>query len=142
MQPGLFPSGPRPAQSIIHAESYDTSHGITIQPPGIGSCDNGDWARYASVDFGTGQTYFNASLAVIPPYNGQKIEVHIDGLTGPIIGTLTTTSTGTWSNFTVESTAITNVTGIHDVYLVFRGRYGICNLNWFDFGTAPGGKPK
>ncbi|MDB5171435.1 MAG: hypothetical protein JWN51_208, partial [Phycisphaerales bacterium] len=42
--------------------------------------------------------------------------------------------TGSWTTFKPQQTTVSGVTGIHDLYLVFRGGYGVCNLDWFKFG--------
>jgi len=134
-QPSPIPLPPRttPATSTIDATNYAASHGIGSSYGGIGYLDNGDWAEYQNIDFGAGVSSVQFDLAVPSQYAGQKIQLRIDGLTGPIIGTLLTTSSGSWSTFTVQATAVTRVTGIHTLYLVFVGSYGIGNIEWFKF---------
>lgn len=87
-------------------------------------------------------------LQVVPPggepiawYNsapqggsaGGDIEIHIDAIDGPLIGTCPITATGSWSTYADFSTALTPITGVHDIYLVFRttGEHAyVGNLNW------------
>ena len=75
-------------------------------------------------------------MAVSAQYANQQIQVRVDGLTGPLLGVLRPASTGSWDNFVAESTAIQSVTGVHTVYLVCAGTYGVANLDWFTFLTG------
>jgi hypothetical protein len=87
---------------------------------------------YLAVNLGIGDNLFTANLAVPAAYAGQNIEIHLDSPTGTLVGVLTTTSTGSFTNFASESTSVnTAAIGVHDLYLVFRGASGVCNLNWF-----------
>jgi hypothetical protein len=120
---------------VTQAESYDETSGAGIVSDGnVGFLDDGDWVRYCGMDFGTGgATKFTTRMAVPAASAGQRIEVRLDGVGGALIGTLTTTSTGSWSTYANESTAVTPTTGVHDVYLVMRGGSGIGNLDTIQF---------
>ncbi|MDB5331342.1 MAG: secreted sugar hydrolase [Phycisphaerales bacterium] len=124
----------RDARSVIQAESLNAGQGVAVQSPGLGQLDNGDWAKYASVNFGTGITTFTANLAVLDKYAGKFIDIRLDSPGGKLIGTLTAAGTGAWTTFKPEQTTVSGVTGVHDLYLVFRGGFGVCNLDWFKFG--------
>lgn len=104
-------------------------------PTAAGYCSNGDWIQYASLDFGAGLNQCSLSVAVTDKYAGQTLELHLDSLTGPLIGTLKPVSTGGWYNFVVQKCGITGATGVHDLYLVFKGTTGICNLKSFQFSA-------
>lgn len=124
------------AYSIIQAESYDSMSGIVNYGTTIGSCDLNDWVCYKGVDFGINGAYkFEANLAVPADYAGQQIEVRLDSTSGTLAGTLTTQSTGSWTTFVTQSTGITGASGVHDVYLVFKGSIGtgVCSLDWVRF---------
>src|SRR5581483_8240266 len=92
---------------------------------GVGSADNGDWVKYPNVDFGSGVSSFIANVASAPQFAGGNLDVRLDSLTGPLIASLTITSTGSWSTFAAETINTLAASGIHDLYLVFRGGYGV-----------------
>ena len=58
-------------------------------------------------------------LSGIDVYKRQ--ELHLDSADGPLIGTLSIDNTGGEYIFKILSTDITNATGIHDLYMVFKG---------------------
>jgi hypothetical protein len=100
----------------------------------VGSLDNGDWVRFDDVNFGTaGFTKFTANLTLPDRTEGGQIEIRVGGTAGKLLGTLTTDGTGGWSNFETQSTGISKVTGVQDVYLVFRGRSGVAVLDSVSF---------
>lgn len=132
----LTSSSAPPAPLTVQAESYSSSSGVSVMSGGtgsyVGSFDRGDWFAFGSVDFGAGRSTFTASLAVNTPYAGQQFEIRLGSTTGTLIGTVTVASTGGWSTFASQSTAITTTTGVHDVYLVGGGSgTGIGNLDYF-----------
>lgn len=105
-------------------------------PTGVGYCNNGEWIKYASIDFGTGATMFGASVAVLAAWAGQTMEIHIDSITGPLIGSLVPQATSTWYNYMPQLAKISGASGVHDVYFVFKGPTGgICNIKAFTFGV-------
>src|SRR5262249_6589262 len=113
----------RSALGTIQAENFESQSGGISSGPVIGTLDNGKWVEYRDVDFGGGGAdQFNVSIAVPDDYAGQRIEVHLDGVAGQLVGTMTVASTGSWTAQVRQSIAITPTTGLHDVYLVFRGR--------------------
>jgi hypothetical protein len=62
------------------------------------------------------------------------IEIHIDGPTGFLLGTLSVKSTGGLEIWRTPSVAVNKATGIHDVYFVFKGGQGhLFNFNWWKF---------
>jgi hypothetical protein len=125
------------AGSTIAALSHSSSSRIGSYNGAIADTENGGYAAYSNVDFGTGTyTQFQASIAVGAGYAGQKIVLHLDGPSGTVIGTLTTASTGTWTNYVVQSASISKVTGVHTLYLDFVGTSGIANVQSFKFATG------
>lgn len=85
------------------------------------------------MDFGAGVTGFRAHAAVPFAYAGKQIEVRLDGVSGPLLGTLTVAGTGDWGNPVAQDTKVSGTTGVHDLYLAFRGGYGVGNLDWITF---------
>jgi hypothetical protein len=121
------------ATSMIQAESYTAMQGIAAKYAGIGYTDNGDWLQYKGVNFGSGVTAVQMNLAVAALYAGQKIEVRIDSVSGPLIGTIRPQATAGWSDYTTQTASVANTTGVHDLYFVFVGTGGIANVDWFKF---------
>lgn len=98
---------------------------------GLGYIDGGDWIEYDQVNFGTGVTSFTADVA--GTYAGGSIQLRLDSVSGPLIGTLKFTATGAWNNYTPESTTVSGASGVHKLYLVFEGGTSVCNLKSFTF---------
>ncbi|MEI8287951.1 MAG: carbohydrate-binding protein [Verrucomicrobiota bacterium] len=123
------------AFAIIQAELLDAQSGLTVGS-GIGSCDNNDWAKYANVDFGAGATNGTASVAVPALYAGQKVEFRLDSTAGSVIGVLIVADTGSFGTYSNQVFTVTNATGVHDLYLVFKGGSGVCNMDYFYFNAV------
>jgi hypothetical protein len=123
-----------PPVAYIEGESYTSSRGVTIEGSYLASLDNGDWAGYDQVDFGTGATVFEARVAVDPQFANQKLEIRLDSPTGAKIGEMIMQSTGSFSDFVLQRTTLTQpVAGVHKVYLVAVGTYGVGNVDKFRF---------
>lgn len=121
------------ATSIIQAENWSKESGVKSDNfAGLGYADGGDWAEYAKIDFGKGVTTLKANISALAGQAG-SIELHLDSPTGALVGTLKASPTGAWNHYTQQSTKITGATGVHDVYLVFKGGKGVANVDWFTF---------
>ncbi len=93
---------------------------------------NGDWAAYKYVDFGSGVTSFQAQAASLA-YGG-TIEVHLDSSDGPLVGTCEVERTGAWQKWQTFTCPVNGAQGAHALYLVFYGRPGrLFNLSSFSF---------
>ena len=130
------------ATDWIEAEKYTAQNGTEMigsdgEPGGnqaVGYTDEGDYLKYEKVNFGsTTLRGFAAKLAVEGEYAGQQIEVRLDTLSGTVLGILTVGATSGWGSFTEQGMAIGEASGIHDLYLVFRGGSGIGNIDMFQF---------
>ncbi|MDR9855176.1 glycoside hydrolase family 43 protein [Paenibacillus sp. VCA1] len=79
---------------------------------------HGDWTAVSGVDFGAGASAFAAS--VLCTNDGGVIELRLDSPDGLRIGSLQVPSTGgQWSEMT---TPVSGAEGVHDLYLVFKGK--------------------
>ncbi len=148
---GTFPtikmskSGPL---AIGHLNPYQQTEAATIcweqgvktKPRGgdmpgvyVTANDNGGYIKVVSVDFGDkGATKFDASVAAAA--DGSTIELRLDSLSAEVIGTLKVAPTGTLDNWQTQSTSVTGLKGIHDVYLKFTGGSGpLMNFDWWKF---------
>ncbi|WP_436669351.1 glycoside hydrolase family 43 protein [Paenibacillus kandeliae] len=131
----------------VEAETIGWQAGITTEPSqatggpynnlDVTNINNGDWIAVGRADFGSaGAKTFKANVAST---SGGKIEVRLDSVSGPLVGTLQVPSTGGVQTWKEVQTTISNATGIHNVYLVFTGGSGnLFNLDSWQFGSTAG----
>ena len=124
------------ATSTINGLSYTAAQGVAPSFGALGYLDGGDWVEYGQINFQSGVSAVTIDLAVTAAYAGQQIQLRVDSLTGPVIGTITTKATTAWNDFEQQTAAVTDVTGVHNLFLVGVGWYGICNYSWFTFTPA------
>jgi glucosylceramidase len=138
-----------PATDTTQAESFSGQSGVTTETCSEGGQDvtsiqAGDNIYFTNVDFGaSGIQCFEARVASYG--NGGFIELRLDSQTGTLIGTCEILPpTGGWQTWTNKACAVTGATGVHTLYLVFRGGAGVYtftnnlfNLNWFKFHGTP-----
>lgn len=116
----------------VEAENIGWSGGVStekITEPGsmvssinlaVKSINNADWTAVSQVDFGdTGASVFKANVA--SGSNGGAIELRLDSADGALIGTLPISNTGGDDSWQTETTSISGATGVHDLYMVYRG---------------------
>jgi len=103
----------------------------------VTSINNGDYIKLRSVDFGAGATSFDARVA--SDGNGGNIELHLDSLTGTVIGTCAVSGTGGAQTWTTKTCSVNSASGLHDLFLKFTGSGtgNLFNFNWWRFG-GPG----
>jgi hypothetical protein len=134
------------ANQAIDAVNYSSQSGGINEYSGgstgefLGNIDGGKWFEYNAVDFGTGENSITLNLSSDPAYAGQQFAIRLDSLTGPEIGVVTVSSTGSFTTFANQSAAITPTSGIHNLYFLGLGTgYGIMGLDWFDFSNSGSG---
>jgi hypothetical protein len=121
------------------AETMAWGSGIETEPSSeggmnIGWIDNGDWIKVRGVAFGTGAAAFNARVASAT--SGGNIELRLDSVNGPPVGTCNAPGSGGWQTWTTVSCAVNGATGTRDLYLRFTGGF---NVNWWQFSSGGGG---
>ncbi len=131
------------------AEDYTDESGTVVEASSddgggdqLGYLNHGDWASYSNIDFGSDPG------ATIPFYsrvsskdNGGDIELRLDSVGGPLMGTVNVPAFGSWTSYETVSIPVTGVSGVHTLYLVFTGGGGyLLNLNWFSW-TPPSPLP-
>ncbi len=98
----------------------------------IGFIQNGDYVKVSGVDFGEGAGSFTASVASAG--NGGKIEIHLDSVSGPVVGTCNVPATGGWQTWTEVSCDVSGADGKHDVFFKFSGGESyLFNVDWWQF---------
>lgn len=125
---GAAPAGNLNPYERVEAETIAWESGIETEPVNqdgmaVHDIDDGDYIRVMNVDFGAeGAGTFSASvLCDTKPraWKGGAIELHLDRLDGPLIGTLPVSYTrGEWKT---ETTNVRGAQGVHDLFLVFKG---------------------
>ncbi|MGA9672646.1 MAG: carbohydrate-binding protein, partial [Terracidiphilus sp.] len=91
----------------------------------------GAYTVYKNVDFGVSVS--GVSVRAASGGNGGTAEFHLDGVDGPLVATATLPVTGGWQTWETVAANATGASGIHDVYVVFKGTGSIANVNWFEF---------
>ena len=97
----------------------------------VGWIDNGDWLRYANLDFSKGTE--SMELRIASPFDNAKLQIRLDSLDGQLIGTIDIPNTGGWQNWKTVKSKISPISDIHDIYLVAESTTGGININWFSF---------
>jgi beta-xylosidase len=96
--------------------------------------DNGDYIKIRNVDFKKGARSFQAGVASAS--GGATIEIRIGSPDGKLIGTCFVNSTGAMQQWGISSCKLEKTTGIHDVFLVFRGNTtNLFHFDWWKFST-------
>jgi hypothetical protein len=117
----------------LQAEKFDSGKGVKRAASNIGSLDSGDWIKFDDVNFGDGVTQLELRLALPGRAAGKKIEVRVGGVTGSLLGTITTTGTGAWNVYKTQKKGINKVSGVKDLYLVFKGGDGVAVIDSLKF---------
>jgi glucosylceramidase len=125
----------------IQASSFNSVFGLQTEPTtdlwggyDVGYANTGDYAVYRNVNFAAGFTNVNARIASAG--SGGTLEFRLDSPTGTLIGVATLPVTGGWQTWQTVSGSVSNVSGLHNLYIVFKGGSGVGNLNWFQFSGA------
>lgn len=134
--PSPVPVTERSAFSKLEAEDFNEIKSSTIQKvgaaeggSGLGYISNGDYVAYKKTNFGSGATTFKA---LVTTTTDTSIELRINSPTGILLGTLPVKSTGGFNAYEEQTCSINKISGINDLYLVFKGAV---NIDWFLFGS-------
>ncbi len=125
----------------VEAETMAGQSGIEPEPGSEGGMNltavsNNDWTLVRGVNFGTTATGFSARVAGT---TGGAIELRLDSLAGPLIGTCSVPSTGGPQSWTTVTCPVNTLTaqGVRDLYLKFTGTGdGLFNANWWQFASS------
>jgi hypothetical protein len=124
-------------------QPYDWAPGVTTAggaQTGVYVTRTGDrsYIKVAGVDFGkAGASSFVASVANAQP--GSKIELRVDRVDGPIIGTLQLDEAALGKEWREVSAPVSGATGKRDLYLLFKGggEPSLVDMDYWRFTRAP-----
>jgi len=121
---------PRDLTRTTRAENFDDYSGIRmvdeirVRGNAVGAPPNGGWIVFRSADFRGGAARFLADVS----NEGAKtvrLELRLDRPNGPLAGTVSAAPTGSRYEYAEAECPARLPSGIHDLYLVFRGRMRI-----------------
>ena len=135
----------------IEAENYSAYNGVSTETnaalsggKNIGSCKNGYWVKFAGHVFSQYDIRFDIAGACKTQTGSPTVgtlagtvEIRIDAVAGTLIGTanVNATSTANWTTYQIVSAAISQTTGTHDLYFVFKpvsGNNYVGNFDYFE----------
>ena len=136
---GVKPVGLFDPYRRIEAETMAFSRGLkTEQNDMVGvyvsDIHNDDYIKLQSVNFGD-KTPRTFKVKVASGLRGGQIELHIDSVGGKMFGRIAVPGTGGWEEWKELTTDLTSVvSGVHDMYIVFKGRKGpkLMNFDWWE----------
>jgi hypothetical protein len=119
----------------VEAETMAWSEGVKSDKNNktgvfITQIDNNDFIEVRAVNFEKAAKSFQISAASVA---GGKIEIHLDNKEGELIGTCDIKNTGNLDVWKVFKSKVKKVTGLHTVFLVFKGNEKMFNLDWWKF---------
>jgi arabinoxylan arabinofuranohydrolase len=135
--------GPSPIENLnpfvqTEAETIAFSSGLKTEVCSEGgmnvtSINSGDYIKVRSVDFRTGAVSLAARVASAA--SGGSIEIHLDSLTGTLIGTCAIAGTGGAQTWATKTCDVGGATGIHDLFFKFTGSGAaeLFKFNWWKF---------
>lgn len=99
----------------------------------VTAISNGDYIKVKNVDFGQGIESFEARVSSAA--SSAKIELHLDSLTGTLLGTCDVSGATSWAT---KTCAVTGASSKHDLFLKFIGGSGdLFKFNWWKFTGSP-----
>lgn len=137
----------RDAYSTIEAEDMDYTKGLisenssgTSGGRSLGGVKDGHYTAYYNVDFGsTGASKLKLRYSRETEESGVSgtAEFRLGSTTGPLIAMATLENTGSWSDWREITVDTARVTGVQNVYVVFKATTNhVCNFDYFTFEKA------
>jgi hypothetical protein len=133
------------AASRIQAESYATMNGVAIENTSdvdggqnIGWVSNGDWIGFNNVDFHTGMNMFTIRVASGAGAGiSGLVELHLDDIGSAPVAKFSVANTGGWQTWRTLAMPVSDISGVHSVYLTFSSGQAqdFVNVNWFTFSN-------
>ena len=124
---------------FLDAENNDIQYGTNINNDQLINNDNKDWIAYKHIDFNMYSIDACKIQYAVPCENAwQEVQIRLDNKMGRMIGKFTPLATESWNKFNIDSIPIEKTTGIHDVYIRFKGSYGVGTFDWFSLYNSEG----
>lgn len=138
------------ATADISADCYLESNGtITADTTGdpspagvdgnqLSELADGDYLEYPDVNFGSGANHFTARVASgVASGSSGGVEVVLDNPDNKPVAGFSVGNTGGWSSWQDIGATMTEVTGVHNVYIVFTsgGPDPYVSLHYFNFAS-------
>jgi len=98
----------------------------------VTSVNNGDYIKVQGLDFSGGASSVDVSIASL---HGGKIEIHIDKINGPLLGVVNVTTSAEGDIWRTIHIPVKKISGVHDLYFVFRGEKELFNFDWWQFNA-------
>ena len=122
---------------MMEAENADDLTKVTVKdcPEGgkmVTDIGLNDYIKFDRVNFGNGDDLFEARVASSANAGG-TIELRIDSIDGPLVGSLSVPDTGALDKYQTVKTSVKGASGNHDLYLKFTGggsSESMFDLNW------------
>jgi hypothetical protein len=112
----------------VSVDFIDTA--ITMKGWKVALTGKNAWVRYNKVDFEkTGIKTVSVNAA---SKNGTMLEIHADGLNGPLIGQVKVSRSAEWK--IVNAAALKQLTGIHDLFFVSTSNEPL-EIDWVKFNS-------
>lgn len=131
------------ATAQIQGSSYAQENGLQTEETGDASGDydlgyltTGSYVNFQNIDFGTSGSVSTVKVRTASDGNGGTATFYLDSMTSSPIATVSLPVTGGWQTWQTVSGSVSNVSGVHNLYVVFTGggsTDSISNVNWFQF---------
>ena len=127
---------PISAFETIEAESYNAQEGIQTEDTegggqNIGFIENGDWAVYRNISFGTGAKSFRMRASGNPA----AVEIYTGSISGEPAAKVNFPGTSGYADYQDFEFTIPEIRGTTSLYLRFTGGEGyLLNMDSFSFG--------
>lgn len=120
----------------VEAETMAWGYGFKTErmPDGrlcLTCIDDNESLYLKGVDFGGGAKEFSATMACV--IEGSRIEIRLDSVDGPLVGTLNVKSSGAMDRYESMSCPIKGIKGVHDLYFCFKSNAQKNNLFHIDY---------
>ena len=133
---GVEPVGTLDAYQTVQAETMASSWGVKLDRLAgtrhyVTSIHNGDWIKVRSVDFGSAEPTM-VSMEMLNFKHPGVLEFYLDELGGRPIASIDVID----DNMMKTAPVRPGVTGVHDLYLLFRGGdEELFDLDWWKFNS-------
>jgi hypothetical protein len=138
--PGQKSTGSRCLAAQFEKESHPDSEPVVIKNEEVQSLQQGSWIAFANFDFGINTN--RISIEAATPDNGGTIEIRTQTASGPLIGTVNVSHTGSWTHFRPFTAKLARpISGRHHLFLKFIGPSDsndeLFRLRSFEFESDP-----